>query len=67
MTLVTIFTCVILLLALLCCIYLTLRLIRPLLEPIAALAGDNDSMANRVFPVLGFLGAAGILLKLTLF
>ena len=67
MTLVTVFIYVVLMLALLCSIYLGARLIHPVLKPIAALAADKDSMTGRVFPVLGFLGAAAILLKLTLF
>lgn len=51
----------------LCMIYLAPRVAAPLLASLNTLGNDSDSLTQKVFPVLGFLGATGIMLKLTLF
>ena len=51
----------------LCLIYLAPRVAAPFVASLNALGADSDSLTQKVFPVLGFLGATGIILKLTLF
>lgn len=67
MNLETIFLYLILALATLCIIYVAPRLARPLLAPLLALGTDSNSLTQRVFPRLAFVGVLGILLMLTLF
>ena len=63
----TLFLCAMLGLIALCMIYLAPRVAAPALAALKALGNDSDSLTQKVFPILGFLGATGIILKLTLF